>query len=115
VETEHGLILVEPMMRAALTGTLGRVRRFALLLRRLIGGMRELNRLGLHRRALEPLDLMALDQTFRARLASPGGRAELARLADADIRTIAAAHWIPTERPREMQEAIETWLARVGL
>ena len=169
-----GLILVEPTMRAALTGRLGRVRRFAPLLRVLIGGVRVLNRLGLHRRSLDSLDLRALDETYRARLAEPGGReelearyasvhedlrtmptaaylqdlvetvrplplervrvpalvllsqartfadadrtrAELGRLADADIRTIEAAHWIPTERPREMREAIEAWLARVGL
>jgi pimeloyl-ACP methyl ester carboxylesterase len=169
-----GLILVEPTMHAALTGTLGRVRRFAPLLRSLIGGIRVLNRLGLHRRSLDSLDLRALDEAFRARLAEPGGRAalearyasvredlrtmptaaylrdlvetvrplpleracvpalvllsqartfadaertraELGRLAGAQIRTIEAAHWIPTERPREMREAIEDWLARVGL
>lgn len=42
-------------------------------------------------------------------------RAELGRLAGADIRTIDAAHWIPTERPREMREVIEGWVARTGL
>lgn len=169
-----GLILVEPTMHAALTGTLGRVRRFAPLLRILIGGIRALNRLGLHRRALHSVDLRALDRAFRARLAEPGGRAalearyasvredlrvmptaaylqdlvetvrplpldrvrapalvllsnartfadagrtrsELARLAGAEIRTIEAAHWIPTEQPRAMREAIEEWVTRVGL
>jgi esterase len=169
-----GLILIEPTMHAALTGTLGRVRRFAPLLHVLIGGVRALNRLGLHRRALDSLDLRALDQAFRARLSEPGGRAalearyasvredlrvmptaaylqdvvetvrplplervrapalvllsnartfadagrtrsELSRLAGADVQTIDAAHWIPTERPREMRAAIEGWLARVGL
>jgi esterase len=133
-----------------------------------------LNRLGLYRRTLEPLDLRALDEAFRGRLAEPGGRAalearyasisedlrelptaaylqdlvetvrpvplecvrvpalvllsnartfadadrtraELGRLAGADIRTVDAAHWIPTERPREMREAIEGWLVRTGL
>lgn len=169
-----GLILVEPTMRAALTGRLGRVRGLTPLLGVLIGGIRSLNRLGLHRRALELLDLRALDEAFRARLAEPGGRAalearyasisedlrtmptaaflqdlietvrkvplecvrvptlvllsnartfadadrtraELRRLAGADIRTIDAAHWIPTEQPREMREAIEEWFARTGL
>jgi pimeloyl-ACP methyl ester carboxylesterase len=168
-----GLILVEPTMHAALTGTLGRVRRFAPLMRILIGGIRVLNRLGLHRRSLDSIDLRALDEAFRARLAEPGGRAalearyasvredlltmptaaylqdlvetvrplplervrvpalvllsqartfadaertraELGRLTGAQIRTIDAAHWIPTERPREMREAIDEWLARVG-
>jgi pimeloyl-ACP methyl ester carboxylesterase len=166
-----GLILVEPTMRAALTGRLGRIRALAPLLGVLIGGIRTLNRLGLHRRALDSLDLQALDQAFRERLAEPGGQAalearyasiredhrtlpttaylqdlietvrpvplecvsvpvlvllsrartfadaditrlELRRLAGADIRTIDAAHWIPTERPRAMREAIEDWLAR---
>ncbi len=169
-----GLILIEPTMRAALTGTLGRVRRFAPLLRVLIGGIRALNRLGLHRRVLDSLDLGALDRAFRARLAEPGGRAalearyasvredlrvmptaaylqdlvetvrpvplervrapalvllsnartfadagrtrsELARLAGAEIRLVDAAHWIPTERPREMREAIEGWVGRFGV
>ncbi len=169
-----GLILVEPTMRAALTGRLGRVRRLAPLLHVVIGGIRLLNRLGLHRRALAPLDLRALDEAFRARLSEPGGRAalearyasvredlrtmpmaaylqdlvetvrpvplervrvpalvllshartfadaertraELGRLAGADIRTLDAAHWIPTERPRAMREAIEDWLSRVGV
>jgi pimeloyl-ACP methyl ester carboxylesterase len=169
-----GLILVEPMVRAALSGRLGRVRQFAPLLRVLIGGIRALNRLGFHRRTLDSLDLRALDQAFRARLAEPGGRAalekryasiredlrimptaaylqdlietvrplplervhapalvllssartfadvertrtELARLAGAEIRLIEAAHWIPTEQPRAMREAIEGWLARSGL
>lgn len=168
------LILVEPTMHAALTGRLGQVRHFAPLLRVLITGIRALNRLGLHRRTLDSLDLQALDQAFRARLAEPGGRAalearyasvredlrvmptaaylqdlvetvrplplervrvpalvllsdartfadaertrsELSRLPGAEIRTIEAAHWIPTERPREMREAVEDWLARVGL
>lgn len=169
-----GLILVEPTMRAALTGRLGRVRHLTPLLGAVVGGIRILNRLGLHRRALETLDLRALDEAFRARLAEPGGqaalearyasigadlrsmptaaylqdlietvrpvplervrapalvllsnartfadadrtRAELGRLEGADIRTIDAAHWIPTERPREMQAAIEEWLTRTGL
>jgi pimeloyl-ACP methyl ester carboxylesterase len=167
-----GLVLIEPTMHAALTGTLGRVRRFTPLLRALAGGVRALNRLGVHRRTLGSLDLRALDETYRARLAEPGGRAalearyasisadlgvmpiaaylqdlietvrplplesvqaptlallsqartfadarrtriELARLARAEIQVIDAAHWIPTERPREMREAVEAWLARV--
>ena len=169
-----GLILIEPTMRAALTGRLGRVRGLTPLLGVLIGGIRALNRLGLHRRELERLDLRALDEAFRARLAEPGGRAalearyasisedlrtmptaaflqdlietvrpvplervrvptlvllshartfadadrtrvEIGRLEGADIRTLDAAHWIPTEQPREMREAIEAWFTRTGL
>jgi esterase len=33
----------------------------------------------------------------------------LAQLPRCDTRMLAARHWIPTERPTEMREAIETW------
>jgi len=169
-----GLVLVEPMLRAALTGRLRRLRLLEPVLRAAIAGVRLLNRAGIRRRALESVDLQALDREYRARLAEPGGRAalekryaslrhdlrimptagffqdlvetvrplplervrapalvllstartfadadrthaELARLANAEIRSVEAAHWIPTEQPRAMREAIEGWLARTGL
>jgi pimeloyl-ACP methyl ester carboxylesterase len=72
-----GLVLVEPMLRAALTGKMRRVRWLVPALRVAIGGIRLLNRAGIHRRALESLDLQALDREFRARLAEPGGREAL--------------------------------------
>jgi pimeloyl-ACP methyl ester carboxylesterase len=39
-------------------------------------------------------------------------RAAMARLPRADIVTIAAKHWIPTEQPEAMRAAIDGWLAR---
>lgn len=39
-------------------------------------------------------------------------RAYLARLADCEIAVLPAKHWIPTEQPRAMREAIERWVAR---
>lgn len=74
-----GLVLVEPMLCAALVGRMRHLRRLAPLLRLAIGGLRLLNRLGIHRRALATLDLQALDREFRARLGAPGGGAVLAR------------------------------------
>jgi pimeloyl-ACP methyl ester carboxylesterase len=173
-ESACGLVLVEPMLRAALSGRMQRVRWLVPFLRIAIAGIRFLNRAGIHRRTLGTLDLQALDREFRARLAAPGGRealerryaslrddlrimptagflqdlvetvrplplervrapalallstgrtfadadqtrAELARLADAEIRTVESAHWIPTEQPEAMRAAIEEWLARRGL
>ena len=72
-----GLVLVEPMLREALTGSLGSLRRLALPLRAVIALIRVGNRLGLYRRRLETLDLQALDREFRARLADPGGAGAL--------------------------------------
>jgi len=92
-----GVVLVEPMLRDALTGALGSVRRLAPLARLAIGAIRALNRLGLHRRGLEALDLQALDRAYRARLAEPGGAAALAkRYASvwADLRTMPTAGYL---------------------
>lgn len=41
-------------------------------------------------------------------------RAILAQLPNVEIRTLASKHWIPTENPVEMREAIEEFLRRVG-
>ena len=37
-------------------------------------------------------------------------RALLAHAPHAEVQTIQAEHWIPAERPREMQQAIERWV-----
>lgn len=74
-----GLVLVEPMLHDALTGRLRALRRLTPLLRILIGSIRVLNRLGLHRRRLDTLDLQALDREFRARLTEPRGGEALAK------------------------------------
>ena len=72
-----GLVLVEPMLRDALRGPLGGLRRLSLPVQAVIGAIRGLNRLGLHRCHIDTLDLAALDREFRARLAEPGGAAAL--------------------------------------
>jgi esterase len=165
-----GIVLVEPMLRDALTGTLRKLRPYAWLLTLVIFVIHLANRLGLYRRHLETLDLRELDRAFRRRLAEPGGaealvrryasplhdlkimpsanffqdlvevvrplpldkirapflallstgrtfadpditRAQLSRLPQGDIRTLEAKHWIPTEQPEAMRDAIEAWCA----
>jgi pimeloyl-ACP methyl ester carboxylesterase len=68
-----GVVLIEPMLREALTGSLRRLIPIVPLLHLTIAAIRLLNRLGIYRRFLDPLDLRALDREFRARLAQPGG------------------------------------------
>ena len=161
-----GLVLIEPMFRQALTDWRLVLRPLASALVPVIGA---LNRLGIHRRRLAPLDLEQLDRTARAAMAvrgrdafpeelygspiedlkstptavylsglltvtgalpdlstiaaptlallSTGGRFGdpsitarlLARLPRCETRTLVARHWIPTECPAEMRQAIETW------
>jgi pimeloyl-ACP methyl ester carboxylesterase len=168
----RGLVLIEPMLRSALTGSLRlaiRARPLALAL--MVVG-RGVNRLGVHRRRLDTLDLEQLDHDARAamaregleafpeaRFASPledlrftptsvylagllavtgppprlsgirppvlallsrGGRFGdpavtariLADLPQCDTRLLEARHWIPTECPAEMRQAIEDWCGR---
>ena len=68
-----GLVLVEPMLREALTGTLRRLRALAPLFRLAVAIIRLANRLGIYRRRLGELDLRELDREFRARLSAAGG------------------------------------------
>jgi pimeloyl-ACP methyl ester carboxylesterase len=68
-----GVLLVEPMLRPALTGTLHKLIPFTPLLKLVIAALRVGNRLGIYRRQLETLDLRELDREFRRRLAQPGG------------------------------------------
>jgi len=68
-----GAVLVEPMLRDALTGTLRTLQPFVPLLKLAIAVIRFFNRLGLYRRHIETLDLRELDRQFRERLAQPGG------------------------------------------
>jgi pimeloyl-ACP methyl ester carboxylesterase len=85
-----GLVLVEPMPREALAGTMRRLAALRPLLFPLAWLARALNALGLHRRRFEPLDLRALDRETRAALASgPEGEARLRRYASPlrDLRT----------------------------
>lgn len=92
-----GLVLIEPMLREALTGTLGTIARLRPLFVPVAGLIRALNALGLHRRSLAPLDLEALDRETRAAMAR-------ARTADAlvgryaspwlDLRTTATGAYL---------------------
>jgi pimeloyl-ACP methyl ester carboxylesterase len=68
-----GLVLVEPMPREALTGTLATIARFRPLFVPVVALLLTLNALGLHRRRLAPLDLAALDRETRAAMAAAGG------------------------------------------
>lgn len=167
-----GLVLVEPMLRPALTGALRRLIPYTILLRLAVTAIRALNRLGLHRRRIEGLDLRELDREFRARLNAPGGGEALVKryasvlqdlrimptanflqdltevtrplpldrirapflallstgrtfadpditqqllkpLAQGEIHTLDAKHWIPTEQPEAMRSAIEAWCDRI--
>lgn len=70
----EGLVLVEPMFRAALAGALDRVARFRPLFVPFVLLLRALAALGLHRRRLATLDLERLDRETRAAMAAAGGR-----------------------------------------
>lgn len=78
-----GLVLIEPMLRQALTGTLGTVARLRPLFVPVARLIRALNALGLHRRSLAPLDLEALDRETRSTMAQ-------ARTADALVKRYAS-------------------------
>ncbi|HEV2009159.1 MAG TPA: alpha/beta fold hydrolase, partial [Burkholderiales bacterium] len=72
-----GLILIEPMPRQALTGSMRRIARLRAFLIALAGGIRALNALGLYRRRFEPLDLEQLDCETRAAIARGGAAGAL--------------------------------------
>lgn len=169
-----GIVLVEPMLRVALTGQLRTLRPYVPVLKLAAGAIRIANRLGLYRRHLETLDLRALDREFRTRLAEPGGgealvkryasplhdlkimpsanflqdlveverllplarihapflallstgrtfadpditRSLLSRLPRGEIQMLDAKHWIPTEQPQAMQNAIEAWCSNLKM
>jgi pimeloyl-ACP methyl ester carboxylesterase len=67
-----GLVLIEPMSRGALTGTMARIARLRPLFAPVARLVRVVNGLGLHRRRLMPLDLEALDRDTRASIAARG-------------------------------------------
>lgn len=69
----RGLILVEPLVVEALTGTFALLARLRGLLPPLVELVLAANRLGMRRRHLPPLDLEQLDQQTRRRMAEGGG------------------------------------------
>lgn len=74
-----GLVLVEPLLRTALSGKLRYLRVFTPLLRLFIGLIHLLNALGLYRRQLPVLDLRTLDTDTRAVVAASGDARDIAR------------------------------------
>ncbi|MFN3842135.1 MAG: alpha/beta fold hydrolase [Rehaibacterium terrae] len=88
-----GLVLIEPMVRSALVGTLARLRPLTPLLRLLVALLRGGNRLGLHRRHLRPLDLEALDRSVQGAI---GSSAMLRRYGSPwhDLRTLPSAQYL---------------------
>ena len=67
-----GLVLVEPMFRAALHGSLARLSHLRAALVPVVLVLRALGALGIYRRRLEPLDLGALDRAARASMQASG-------------------------------------------
>lgn len=170
-EKTEGLVLIEPMLPAALSGSLRTVRALRPCVAALAGGVRILNRMGIHRRRIPLLDLESLDQATRSamaaeqsthsltrRYASPWQdlkfmpsanyledllavsgplppltkvrapslallstgaafsnlqhtRELLGQLSECRLLTLGSRHWIPTEAPDAMRQAIEHWCA----
>lgn len=169
----QGLVLIEPMFRQALTGSLRAGARLRPLVAGLMYLVRGCNTLGLYRRRLETLDLEQLDRDARAAIAAAGSGAFpedrygsvledlkstptavyltgllavmtplpdsslirapalallsrgarfgdpavttglLATLPQCTTQMLEARHWIPTECPTEMRQAIETWCGSI--
>ena len=165
----RGLVLIEPMPRAAQTGVTRSLQPLAPLIRLAAGAVRAANALGIKRRRVERLDLMTLDTATRAAMASQRSADAMTRIYASPLfdlrymttaaylqdllavwrdvpplaairvpalvlistgrhftepslvqqamaaiprltlRRVDALHWIPTERPQAMREAIEQW------
>ena len=168
-----GLVLIEPMLRGALRGSLSATARLRPLSVPVVWLVRALNALGIHRRRVAPLDLVELDRGTRAAM-SQGGSGTIARrhaapwvdlattptavylqslmavnrgvadleairvpvlallstggalsdpvlterrlraLPNCRVLRLAAEHWIPTEQPEAMRNAIEEWCTELA-
>jgi len=166
-----GLVLIEPMPRPSLAGTMRRTARMRGLLHAAQALAHAANALGLYRRRLRPLDLEVLDRRTRAALAEgktrdsafalyasplsdlatlpsrsyfrdllavtgdlppfesieapvlalisrnstftdpPATRRALEAFPSLTLVELDARHWIPTEQPDAMREAIERWIS----
>jgi len=120
-ERTAGVVLVEPMLRPALTGTMRRLALLAPLFRVAIAVILFLNRLGMKRRELEYLDLQALDREFRTRLAEPGGSDALVRRYASplhDLKIMPAANFlrdlVEVTRPLPLEEIRAPFLALIS-
>ncbi|GAB6112312.1 alpha/beta fold hydrolase [Desulfomicrobium salsuginis] len=168
-----GLVLIEPMFRAAITGQMTRVLHLRPVLAAIVRPLLALAAGGVHRGSLPPLDLAELDQVAYAAMARTNGSFPtkrfsspvhelrilptvvylqdllavtdplpdlsaihaqalallsrggifgdpgmtvrcLAALPDCRVERLDAVHWIPTEQPRAMREAIDRWCGRHG-
>jgi len=113
-----GIVLVEPMLRNALTGQLRTLRPYIPLLKIAVYVIRAANRLGLYRRHLEILDLRELDREFRTRLAEPGGSEALVKRYASplhDLKIMPSANFfqdlIEVERPLPLERIRAPFLA----
>jgi pimeloyl-ACP methyl ester carboxylesterase len=113
-----GIVLVEPMLRDALTGQLRTLHPYLPLLKLAAFLLLTANRLGLYRRHLEPLDLRELDREFRARLAEPGGSEALVKRYASplhDLKIMPSANFlqdlIEVERPLPLEKIHAPFLA----
>lgn len=78
-EKTEGLILIEPLLRQALTGAMKRFQPIKPLFLLLIGAILFLNRFGLYRRRIPELDLRELDRRTRAVMSAEGSSQALLR------------------------------------
>lgn len=113
-----GIVLVEPMLRDALTGQLRTLRPYLPLLKLAAFLLLTANRLGLYRRHLETIDLGELDREFRTRLAEPGGgEALVKRYASPlhDLKIMPSANFlqdlVEVERPLPLEKIRAPFLA----
>jgi pimeloyl-ACP methyl ester carboxylesterase len=113
-----GIVLVEPMLRDALTGQLRALHPYLPLLKLAAWVLRGANRLGLYRRHLQTLDLRELDREFRARLAEPGGSEALVKRYASplhDLKIMPSANFlqdlIEVERPLPLDNIRAPFLA----
>ncbi len=92
-----GMVLIDPVFRAALRGQWKWLARAGHLFVVAAALARGLNALGLRRQQIPPLDLRALDALARESLGSPEAEAEFIRRYSstrADLRTFRTAHYL---------------------
>lgn len=93
----HGMVLIDPVFHGTLRGSALWIRRFTPLLHVLIGVVRLLNLLGLHRRHVPNRDLRALDEQTRAKLLNIGKQEEMVKLYSSpwlDLRFFPTANYL---------------------
>ncbi|MHB8454544.1 MAG: alpha/beta fold hydrolase [Acidiferrobacterales bacterium] len=168
-EKTAGLVLIEPLLPGAITGSLKTIAALRPAIVALRSVVRALNHLGIHRGSLQQIDLEELDRFTRAAMAAEAGtksltkryasplkdlrimssanylddllavtgpmpsfaavlapslallstgahfsdpvrtRFFLTQLRNCRVLTLPSHHWIPTETPDAMRQAIESW------